>query len=207
MSVQNYINIIVTKRTGSVWVASLIREWCPNVEVVRFENAYPQDCYPFGTIVLQTRDLLNWYASYFTSVKGKTSSNVIHSWWEIAKEFYTPTYLTKRKVIRVLYDAFFENRIYREDVCTQLNGTYSENRLQDVVDAGGGSSFTNTSMHKQAQLMPVLKRYKMVDPDIYIQLFASNTKLLQFYTENMMNVETEKFLVSIGVLKEKTARG
>ena len=67
------INHIVTKRSGSVWVGNMIQSWCPNVSFTKFENVYPitfHNAAQSGVCVLQTRDLLNWYASYITVKKG-----------------------------------------------------------------------------------------------------------------------------------------
>ena len=200
------INHIVTKRSGSVWVGNMIQSWCSDVSFTKFENVYPitfHNAAQSGVIILQTRDLLNWYASYITVKKGKKlgPTRIIQSWFAVATEFYKPFYLKEYTVVRVMYEDFFKNRDYRKDICAQLGGVYSEEKLQEMSIGSDGSSFTKMEMDGDTQSMPVLERYKMINPVLYKRLFQAHPYLLEFYRKNMMGKEKRRFLISIGVIK------
>jgi len=201
---QHIISHLVTKRSGSVWVGNMVRSWCPEAQFTNYENVSPIDfcnVVKSGVVILQTRDLLNWYASYIFSKRKKTASaNICLSWMAIASEFYIPVYLKDHKVVHVMYDDFFKSQDYRKDVCAQLDGVYSEEKLQVMGHGAGGSSFTKMEMDGRAQSMPVLERYRMVDPSLYVGLFNMYPSLLKFYKRRMMDDDKREFLISIGVM-------
>ena len=69
---ENEIYHIATKRSGHAWTGYMIQSWCPGVSYTERENM-PLSTFvkPPGTcvVILQTRDLLNWYASYYQARK------------------------------------------------------------------------------------------------------------------------------------------
>lgn len=186
---------IAPKRSGHAFVGNMVRSWT-DARYVDRENMRPhQFIRPAGDyiILLQTRDLLNWFASYYTSVK-RVHMKMIESWLCITSEFYRERYLKGCNVVRVMYDHFCESQKYRINICGQLYGTYNEHELQHVPHNGGGSSFTGTRYNGKAKEMPTLDRYRQVDSAIYKRLFQKRPDLLKFYKRYMATAEKLEFV-------------
>jgi len=76
-------------------------------------------------------------------------------------------YLTGIKDIDfIIYDKWFQDINYRKQISSQLGLEFSDEGLQIVFGAGGGSSFNGIEYDGKAQEMDVLNRYKQVDNDL-----------------------------------------
>jgi hypothetical protein len=159
------------------------------------------------TVILHTRDLLNWFSSYLyfrsashnnrvKNLKGRLRHGV-QCWHEIGKEYFGETDYLGGEFIRVFYDDFFAREDYRKDVCDCLGGEYNERVLNELPNAGRYSSFDGDRLQGSAQDMLTLKRYEMVDPTLhhYFQLLSEIPGVLDLYTTYMpINQDKNEFL-------------
>jgi len=197
--VKRTIKHIAVKRSGHVFVGNMIRSWCGDAIYKDLENSDPYKEIAFGspdTFVIQTRDLLNWWASY-TQVKGKVNTRMVTKWWEIAKAYHDCSFGTHMDVVRVNYEDFFLSRDYREGVCKALGGEYHEAALNRVALNGGGSSFSRDKFDGKAQEMKVLERYKQVKPQVFVALFTTYPALFAFYCKTTKDVDKLQFVKSL----------
>jgi len=191
---------IAPKRSGHAWVGHMIKSWCPDSVYHDMENCLPENVdVPIdgSVIVLQIRDLLNWYASYIQRREGKFNRRPIQAWHKTAKEFHQTLYLENYRVVKVMYDTFFDSKTYREYICAQLGGKYTEKGLNKIKDNGRGSSFDGMSFDGRAQNMSVLTRYLQVDPVHFVRLFKEYSRLKEFYLSNMSTQEKRNFVKSL----------
>ena len=159
---------ISPKRAGHAFVGNMVKSWTgceyhDNEGLLPCRALWvPKD----AVILLQTRDLFNWWASYTKHKQGLNSTpknGVFRKWLHITREFYGVTnYLKDYKVIRILYDSFASSRAYRKDICGMLDGDYNEDYLNIVPYNGGGSSFDGLKFNGMAHKMDILKRYHQV---------------------------------------------
>lgn len=188
---------IAPKRSGHALVGNMIKSW--NIKNYHdFENVNPASFGKRdGLIVLQVRDMLNWYASYWKQQKG---IRMVKVYLQIAREFFGKTdHLRDHKVFRVYYDHFVSNIDERKKLCHDLGGVYSDNMFSRVTDNGGGSSFSGVEKDGTAQSMNVLTRYMQVPKEIYKELFR-DSRTLDFYLEYMATDKTKKFLSECGLM-------
>lgn len=196
---------IAPKRSGHAFIGNMIKSWAGNAEYTYHdkENTRPnrfirtsikQSC----IIILQTRDLLNWYASYWTSTK-RPNGRIINTWFDITREFYRPKHLKEFKVINVMYDKFFSEKTYRLLVHHELIGKvgYNEDMLNTITEHGWGSSFSGREYDGRAQEMNVLERYREVPQDIYRRLFSVRPDILRFYRKYMAGEKHLQFIKSL----------
>lgn len=188
---------IAPKRSGHAFVGNMIKSWFDGT-LFYFdkENTYPKLFKPDPQtciIVLQTRDLLNWYASYFKSVS-TPGNKVVEYWWQITREIYYPEYFRKFNTVEIIYDDFFVSRAYRKAICELLGGEYNETELNRITMNGGGSSFTRDQYDGEAQRMNTLNRYRQVNPSIYRTLFNRKSGLLDFYKKICSDADKLKFV-------------
>ena len=184
---------IAPKRSGHAMVARLIQEWCPDTWLVDQENVRPSRFgVSGGTVVLQTRDLLNWVASYYQNhvnrvgvcESGTVLKRVKTLWMPISKEYYRVTTHIKDRVVRVYYDEFILNEAVRGLVCQQLGGKYSERSINVVKSNGRGSSFDGTEFDGEAYLMETRRRYRQVPSELYDHIFTRRPDWLEFYVRH-----------------------
>jgi len=190
---REYFIMIANSRSGHNFVKENIMSW-RNEEnfhpsnYINLENVHPKDFkertkeyelekYPPLIPILQTRDLLNWFASliHFVSrerywksqpdIREKIKKHAL-AWIAINKEFYGETSYLSDKWIHVSYDDFFLSPEYRKNICQEISGAeYNENRLNVVTPNGGGSSFDSINYQGKASEMLVLERYKQVSEE------------------------------------------
>jgi len=194
------IHHISMKRSGHVFTARMIRSWLNGVVWKDWENTPPAQFHPHPQhcmVVLQVRDLLNWFASYanhmadnlhcpITELKFNRLEGMVRRWWGIAREFYGQTnHLRDYRVVLVDYDMFFVDQQYRQFVCTVVGGKYSEHELNTVTNSGRGSSFNRTQYNGKAQQMDTLVRYRQLEaPGLYTEMFHRVSGLKEFYLEH-----------------------
>ena len=186
---------IAPKRSGHAFVGNMIRSWTDAI-YKDMENRRPERFQrnKRGIIVLQTRDLLNWFASYYRASQ-TYNRRMVSIWWAISAEVYRPHLFPD--AVRLIYDRFFVERAYREDICRQIGGTYNEDVLEVVLPNGDGSSFSKTQCDGRAHDLDVLNRYKQVPPAIYRNLFRQNPGLKRFYCRHTSDPEKLAFIRSL----------
>lgn len=187
---------IAPKRSGHAWIGNMIKSWIPGDVYHDCENKLPEKfkINPKGVVVvLQTRDLLNWYASCYHQRK-RLSNKIVLKWITITREFYFNRHLKQYEVVHILYDDFFRSEEYRQSICRKLGGVYTNERLNVVLENGNGSSFDGYQFDGAAQEMNVLSRYKQVPSEIYIELFQINNNLKRLYLKYMANDDQRKFI-------------
>lgn len=115
--------------------------------------------------------------------------NTIEKWLNIAKEFKGVTNHVP-EFVKIYYDQFFTDQAYRQQICSQVGGTYDELELDNVAKAGGGSSFDDKQFDGQATNMKVLERYKQweirgldLDNNIFLNTIKDH-EALNFYVNN-----------------------
>lgn len=178
---------IAPKRSGHAFVGNMVKSWV-NDNYIDCENMIPKraDICTKDIIILQTRNLYNWYASYAASRIGKNINNsMVRSWYEITKEFFkTTNYFLNHKVIRVYFDEFVKSRKYREKICEQLKGNYNEDYLDYVGVNGNGSSFD--FREKKGSEMDVNNRWQLLNANEQKQLYKYHKDIVNYWN----NVKT-----------------
>lgn len=163
------VNFIAPSRSGHNFVREQYRSWDKDEKMLLYnmENLHPKDFnerkkeYGYNGIiyndelvtvnVLVTRDFLNWFASYIKwlapkrMVDSRKAMKAINHWSEITLEAFGETNYVPEKW-RIVYDEFKDNTEMRKWSCYHVGGTYSEENLDLVVPAGGGSSFDGTDI-------------------------------------------------------------
>jgi len=182
---------IATKRSGHTWVGRMIKSWLPDAKYHDLENAPPARAVTpvnDGFMVFQLRDFLNWFASYYTHQNKHNGYKIVKHYQNMMQVFYHPNRLSDNTV-RVYYDDFFCQKSYRESICNQLGGIYTERELDGVKNNGNGSSFDGMSYDGNAQEMDVLYRYQQVDPKIFTRIFTRFPIIYQMYKKTCTDPE------------------
>jgi hypothetical protein len=183
----------------------MMLSWLPGAPLSDLEGWYPDRVIKhFGTeelrkgfIVLQSRDLLNWYASYMRG-KWRYRPGAIPSWEFITDEMLKPHYFKSGyQVIHIQYDEFVVSREYRERVCAELGGEYNEDKLNSVPGAGGGSTFDKFGFVGKGSQMQTRTRYKQVSKQVYEELFNNRPTLYNYYMQHCTDGEKRKFVKSL----------
>lgn len=205
------IGLIAPKRSGHVFIGNMIKSWVNEVYYRDFENADPKqfanskEAKDINVVVLGTRDLLNWFASYMVKKEQRTGringfDNMVRKWLSITKEFYGETnYLKNFNVYRVLYDRFVSDQKYRKSLCNQLGcRRYNEAMMNVIAVGASGSSFSGFKCDGKADKLDVLTRYKQFEHvNLYKKLFDHFPGLFEFYKEYMGDDDKIKFINEI----------
>ena len=187
---------IAPKRSGHVFVGNMIKSWCPDSRYYELENKAPRKNEEGKIAVLQTRDLLNWLASYTNNKTLKQyNTRPIRAWYAITRAIWPDNF----NAVKIYYDRFVVDQEYRKSICNQLGGTYNEDLLLQVVDNGDGSSFDGIEFDGKADKMQVLTRYKQVDPRLYFYFFKRYPHYLKFYYRLCEDQEKIVFLEGLGL--------
>lgn len=198
---------IAPKRSGHSWVRTMVASWIPGVPIADLEGWYPEQVMAHygkgvlrdGILLMQTRDLLNWYASY---IRGNPQYRVgaIPTWEVITDEIYNPHYFKRGfYVVTVNYDEFVSSKTYRMQVCDQLGGTYHEKKINTVPGGGGGSTFDKFDFVGRGSQMDTCNRYKQIPKEAFIQLFNRRPTIYQFYMQHCTDNEKLKFVESLNL--------
>jgi len=189
---------IAPSRSGHHFVMNQIKSWfSESLNMVNFEDHLAEDYQRTRTqwikagmiddtekiyTILVYRDLLNWWASYLKFVPGiaeQNYRNAFNSWISTAREAFGYTNHIPGKRI-VCYDGFKKSRKYRQVMCSDLDGTYSEARLDEVLNAGKGSSFDGLSV--PGRKMQTDKRYiQMVHDERYWKMLRKYPEAVELY--------------------------
>jgi len=166
-------------------------------------------------VAVLTRDYLNWLASYIIMISETFYNNpqwdtrkyppiqdtilqTVDAWEHITKEYFGITNYIPSS-IKILYDDFFKDRMYRRNICDKMGGEYNENYLNVITQAGGGSSFDKFNYQKNAQQMNPYNRYlEIIDTeykDIYIEILKKKYNVLKLYLKKFdVNDEQKNFI-------------
>lgn len=212
-----YLHIAVS-RSGHNFVVRNIESWIdPSYKrrYVNLENFSPEyysisisesnhNRFKSSICVIQTRDLLNWFASmvYFGKpVNVYRLKNYINIWLEINKEYFLETNYLPNNFIRILYDDFFKSEIYRRNICEKIrDAKYNEKMLNYVPDRGEGSSFDGLKYQDMGQKMDVLNRYKQIsDEKKWVwKILKDNSEAIELYLKHFdVSKEQKMFIESI----------
>lgn len=175
---------IAPSRSGHFFVQHVLKSWL-STTVYNAENLRPRQLRwaPFRSntiIVIQTRDLLNWYASVARSIlAARVDPSVFRFvlkdkamiWMAITRAFYDlhphRQYLGEYPVVKIMYDQFVNSKEYRRRVCDQLGGNYNERMLNHVPREGQGSSFDGMEYARRGTRMDTLTRYTQLPTKLY----------------------------------------
>jgi len=85
----------------------------------------------------------------------------------------------------IFYDQFCTDQDYRQEICKELGGKYTEERLDYVSSEGNGSSFDKFKYQGKGSQMKTRERYiQILDTewvDIYQEMFNKYESLLDLY--------------------------
>jgi hypothetical protein len=197
-----------------------MRSWLPGVRISDAVGVQPRklegiNLRPGSHVVLQLRDLLNWYASlvvnsYDLMQRGRYYKNEeqliyglrheIQVYRVIMCEYRGLTdFIKYPRVVYVFYDDFVQSEDRRREICTRLSGVYSEVRLDKVPRNGGGSSFDKVEFDRNGQEMSVLTRYKQVPAKLlkYFQLLQDSDIMEEYVGWRPFSASQEEFLNKI----------
>jgi len=217
-----YFFHIASARSGHNFVRNNIISWTkedgfPHIRRHQNLENYPpeffntaiQNCeiekYPHSITVIQTRDLLNWFASHcsFFTPDGAPKLEHFHIeiWRRITQEFFGETDYLSQNFIPVLYDDFFRSEEYRRNVCEQIPfAVYNDDELNIVTRAGRGSTFDGLDYDGRAQEMNVLERYKDVGEENlhWWKVLAEHPEAIELYLKHFdVSTEKKEFIDSI----------
>lgn len=157
--------IVAQSRSGHNFIYEQIQSWIPATTIVGKIEGYPPhaiteklvietnsqlkiDPGNERTYILVVRDFKNWLASYMMWMRrsrDKTVNNAhlnerIAVWTRIAEEAAQLTKFFDDKTV-ISYGRFKQNQVYREVICSVLEGRYTEGMLNHIPGQGSGSSF------------------------------------------------------------------
>lgn len=258
-----YFIIISPSRSGHNFIKNVVKSWfrpALNIEIHDYENVNPlkfnkninlsENEYTQSIKIILTRDLLNWFSSYFYFfINGKCTRNnyiidnvkweneknptdelnpdivyipdhilkrdfinfneftvnpeellesALDNWFEISKEYIGSTNFLP-EFQKVYYDSFFTNKIYRINLCNNLNGIYNEDNLNIMSFNPNHSSFDGPEFDGNTQKMKVLERYKNIlnikDFQRFIKIIKEH-KALDFYLNNFEIDDDKKIFIN-----------
>jgi hypothetical protein len=124
----------------------------------------------FNTLVI--RDPFNHFASKATYNRSrlhrhKSQSFATRMWKQHAKEYLGYTnYLPKNKIC-INFNKWVEDKEYRKNIAEQIGLNFTDEGREDVVAAGGGSSFNGMDFDGKASEMDVNIRWRHSIKDPY----------------------------------------
>ena len=182
------IAVLSTSRSGHNFIIEMIKSWLPGVKIQKLENAIPEDLHYHQVggkkKLIVIRDFKNFLAS---SLKALTSASPwreniegkINAYRLIKEEAKHPKYYIHSTVI--YYDKFVKDRKYREALCKELGGEYTEEKLNYVPNEGNGSSFNGFELQGKGSEMATRDRHKEILKtewaNIYKDLLEQNKDL------------------------------
>jgi len=194
----NPIYHIAPKRSGHAFVGNMIKSWCPGRTYYDMEGHNPALDRENGIKILQTRDFLNWLASYSTyhdNCDNQANTRPVRAWYLITRFMNSHD----SGFVSIVYDDFVVDQQYRKNICTAIGGTYDETMFLRVTDNGDGSTFDKMDFNGNADKMRVLIRYRQVPKKLYVNFFTRYPYYLKFYKKICDDPVKLEFLQSIGL--------
>ena len=148
--------------------------------------------------VIIVRDPANFFASRLrvlelTRITGVRDLPTIAAFWkELARAALAAEERQDDSTVVILYNCWFSDKRYRQDLSKRLGGTFSDASLGRVSSLGGGSSFDKTTMSADLSPADILKHWrKLFRPATYLNLpsyyrrlaGARNMKVLERWRE------------------------
>jgi len=176
------VSILSTSRSGHNFIKAMIKSWLPDVEFEMLENVLPTHVYQHDTKgtkkLIVIRDFKNFLASSLKALSltnGTWEVNIarkIEAYKAIKAEAENPKYYKNATVID--YDKFVADEEYRENICDDVGGEYTEKKLNYVPNEGNGSSFDGFELQGKGQTMNTRERHLEILEtewkDIYLTL-------------------------------------
>lgn len=129
-------------------------------------------------------------------------NDLLNIWMNQAKEYCNETNLLPY-FTSVYYDEFVVSEEYRKAIAKKVGGEYTNQFLDVVPLAGGGSSFDKGKFDGRGSQMKVLERFGqwnirgVKDKKIFLR-FLKNHKAYQYYLDNFpVSKEKKKYIDSI----------
>ena len=164
----------------------------------------PKPCKIFNILIL--RDPFNWMASCmkFDNKRpffSKCLDKAVDPYWKnalLAGTTRIDLYKTQLRLamnkkeqkkyknfIIINYNKWFVEKKYRKWIVTEKLGldNFVDNKINQVAEAGGGSSFDKMSFQHRAQNMDVLNRWKYFENDERYMRLVSDPELVKFSEE------------------------
>ena len=168
------LSMLSTTRSGHNFIKGVIESWLPGVKITVMENALPEHVYQYkldahSLRVIVIRDFRDFLASSlkskldFCGLSGPWRESIelkIKVYRAILVESIEPEFYDADVVIR--YEQFCIDRFYRQLICDQLRGTYTEDMLGHVSDEGNGSSFDKLEYQGKGQEMTTRARHVQI---------------------------------------------
>jgi len=192
-------------RSGHNFIQNNIKSWKTFDTVFEIENVGPKDFDIYcqkrkfkisenKLIIINTRDLLNWFASTYMfgfkpymaarkiafreqdprrlfdyySKKYEDDPYLIErliSWKEITEEVFGGTNYIKDK-ISISYERFKNEKEYREGICNKIGGEYNEDHLERVPRNGAHSTWDHKDFQFNGSQMKTEERFlKILETD------------------------------------------
>lgn len=178
---KNDKNLIVVgvSRSGQHFIIEQLNNWKIPYNVYKFENtvnredekikSYNVDLNLLTKRCFIVRDYRNWLASIIKYVSEREIHNTVKSRDERI-EYYISLWkdtmkasLLQPNTILINYDNFLD-RAYRMYICEKLEGTYDEQNLYKMSEAGGGSSFNNiNSLYRYRDILSTEYKEKYLE--------------------------------------------
>jgi len=109
--------------------------------------------------------------------------NAVNLWKIYAKEFLGYSNHLGSDVLKINYNKWFSNILYRKEISENMNLKFSDKKLNYVPENGHGSSFDVRSLDGSAQKMDVLNRWRR---------FSGNKKFKSIFSDKeMINLSLE----------------
>jgi len=177
-------------RSGHNFVVQNIMSWFEENTIVyhNLENIAPKDLRPLhlshgGMKALIYRDFDDWLASSIMKSYKASKPRMVHTlpsfiltvvstYFQIRQEAVNPMYFKGSTIIH--YDSFVDSAAYRQDICRNFRGDYSEEKLNFVPANGHHSSFDGKEFQGKGSEMNVLNRADQIleteHKDFYLKI-------------------------------------
>ena len=135
-------------------------------ELRRYNIEFDNKKEVFGEIknevnVLVLRDYLNCAASWYKQ-HGECPPHIALFWYHRALEILGKTHYIPNMYF-INYNKWFIDKLYRQQICKDLNLHFTDIAIDSVVHYGQGSSFDKQKFDGRAQDMSVNQRYKIYE--------------------------------------------
>ena len=180
-------------RSGHNFILNNVRSWFEDGDKWihnNLENIKPIDLRPIhlshgGLKLLIWRDFDDWVASSILKAHkvGATRTvsdipayveKIVSGYYAIMQEAKNPQYFNANAVIH--YDEFVDSAAYRQNLCRNICGEYSEEMLNRIPRNGHYSSFDSDKFQDRGSKMNVLNRAKDILDTPYTGLYLNIMK-------------------------------
>lgn len=191
--IHKHITTLSMARSGHNFILNNVRSWLEDGDKMihhNLENIKPIDLVPLhlshgGLKLLIWRDFDDWIASSIMKAHkiGATRTvsdipvyveKIVHGYNSMQQEINFPQYYKANAVIH--YDEFVDSAAYRQNICRNLCGEYSEECLDIIPRNGHYSSFDGDKFQGSGSEMNVLNRAEDILSTPYKDLYLTIMK-------------------------------